>query len=217
MQLRVRHPQLELALPIRGGKRRGAGRKPKGARAGVSHHGRPKLTLHHPAHVTLRVREHVWNLRSQRCWHLIEAALAVCRQRGLMRVTHVSVQGNHIHMIVEAEDNGALARAMKGFQVRLARALNRLMSRSGAVFADRYHFHVLRTPAEVRNALAYVLDNFAGHARRRGEALGPDWRDRFAMSMTVDDSSRSGTGVPLSAPQTWLLRCASATSTGVEK
>jgi len=214
MQVRVRHPQLELALPVRGGKRRGAGRKPKGGRSGVSHHGRPRLACHHPVHVTVRVKEHVWNLRSQRCFRQIEGALAVCRERGFIRVTHVSVQGNHIHMIVEAEDNGALARGMKGFQVRLARSLNRLMSRSGAVFADRYHFHVLRTPAEARNALAYVLDNFAAHARRRGEALGPDWRDRFAMSAMADDSSQAGTGVPLAPPQTWLLRCASATGTG---
>jgi hypothetical protein len=41
-------------------------------------------------------------------------------------------------MIVEAPDAESLGRAMKGLEVRMARALNRLMDRRGPVFADRY-------------------------------------------------------------------------------
>ncbi|HEX8113061.1 MAG TPA: hypothetical protein VF516_35265, partial [Kofleriaceae bacterium] len=39
----------------RGGKRRGAGRPPKGMRAGSSHQQRPYLHARYPVHVTLRV------------------------------------------------------------------------------------------------------------------------------------------------------------------
>ena len=58
----------------------------------------------------------------------------------------------------------------------MARALNRVMSRRGAVFASRFHAHVLRTPREVRHALAYVLGNHAVHAERAGRpaAAVPD-------------------------------------------
>jgi hypothetical protein len=38
----------------RGGKRRGAGRKPKGRRAGSPHKARPELKARHPVHVVLR-------------------------------------------------------------------------------------------------------------------------------------------------------------------
>ena len=85
-----------------------------------------------------------------------------------MRVIHFSVQGNHIHLIAEAADADSLARAMKGLQVSVARALNKVMKRRGRVFADRYHAHVLSSPLEAANAIQYVLDNWKHHARRDG-------------------------------------------------
>jgi putative transposase len=191
-------PQLSLELRQHGGKRRGAGRKPNGTRAGVSHHGRPAVSRHHAAHVTLRVRDHVWNLRSRRCFRIVEAALAASRERGLMRVVHFSVQGNHLHTIVEAENAEALAEGMKGLQVRLARALNRLMDRRGPVFADRYHAHILRTPAEVRHAIAYVLGNHRSHMERIGATSTVDDVDPF--------SSAAEAGASATSPaRSWLL------------
>src|SRR5215467_10466774 len=50
----------------RGGKRRGAGRPPKGTRAGSPHKERPYLHARYPVHVTLRVVGAVGNLR-RRC------------------------------------------------------------------------------------------------------------------------------------------------------
>src|SRR5438552_8044085 len=55
-----------------GGKRKGAGR-PRGER--VSHHQRPRFAKQTPAHVTLRVRRHVWNLRSRRAYRRIAECL----------------------------------------------------------------------------------------------------------------------------------------------
>jgi len=152
-------------------------------------------------HVTCRVRDTVWNLRSRRCFRVIEAALAGSRDRGLIRVVRFSVQGNHLHLVVEAADAAALARGMKGLAVRIARALNRLMAARGAVFADRYHAHVLRTPAEVRNALAYVAHNHGNHMERIGSAAGCGAEDPYS-SESLDGR------VVTSAPRTWLLAIA---------
>jgi hypothetical protein len=52
---------------------------------------------------------------------------------------------------------------MQGLCIRLAKNINRLSGRDGTVFADRYHAHVLKTPAEVRNAVHYVLYNKQKH------------------------------------------------------
>jgi hypothetical protein len=102
-----------------------------------------------------------------------------------------SVQGNHLHLIVEADSNEALSRAMQGLCIRLAKSLNAMMRRAGAVFADHYHSRLLRTPAELVNAIRYVLGNAAHHFGRRR-------RDPFS-SATVRD------GV-LARPVGWLLR-----------
>ena len=94
--------------------------------------------------------------------------------------------GNHVHLIVEAPDRKALARAMKGLGVRIARALNRLMKRSGRVIADRYHAHILKTPSEVRHARNYLTTNAHRH-------YGTPTPDPYVSVAAVV------------APRTWLL------------
>src|SRR4051794_38709652 len=80
--------------------------RPSGNR--VSHHGRERFEKPTPVHVTARMRGHVWNLRSKRAYTRIGACLeGMSRQFGL-RVIEYSVLGNHIHFIVEADDNVAL-------------------------------------------------------------------------------------------------------------
>ncbi len=192
--------QLPLDLRTWGGNRKRAGRKPKGARAGVGHLKRPRLSRHHPVHVTWHMMPHVWNLRSRRSFRVLSDAFAQgCDRRGF-RLVHFSVQGNHLHLVVEAPDEVRLARGLQGLAVRIARRLNRMMGRTGKVFADRYHGHVLRTPAEVARAVAYVLGNFFVHALRRGERVDETVTDEYSSAVVAE------TGPPLVAPpQTWLL------------
>jgi REP element-mobilizing transposase RayT len=187
--------QLALKLPRRGGKRRGAGRKPKGRRALVSHHARPRFEKPSAVQVTLRVAGHVWNLRSRRCFGLIEDCLAKARERFGLRVIEFTVLGNHLHLVVEADSDEALSRGMQGLNIRVARALNRLMERKGHVFADHYHSRLLRTPTELVNAIAYVLGNAAHH-------YGESGRDPFS-SEAYEARHRQKI---LSHPRTWLLR-----------
>lgn len=178
--------QQELPLPHRGGTRRGAGRKRIALRPNVPHRRRQRFrrgTLH----VTVRVRAEVWNLRTHRCFRALRRSFARGCDRFGFRLVHFSVQGNHIHLVVEAPDAVALSRAMKGLEVRMARALNKVMRRRGPVFADRYHAHLLLWPRETRYALRYVLENRTVHAHRDGRPppLGVDpccsdsWREHW--------------------------------------
>ena len=197
----ARTKQLLLPLPTWGGKRRGAGRKPKSERPGVPHVSRPLLSKHHPVHVTWRMLPHVWNLRSRRSFRELSAAFAEACNRAGFRLIHFSVQGNHLHLIVEASDAERLSRGLQGLAVRTARGLNRMMGRTGKVFADRFHQHVLRSPAEVARAVAYVLGNFVVHALRRGEPVSATGPDGYSSARPRE------TGPPLVAPaQSWLLR-----------
>jgi REP element-mobilizing transposase RayT len=209
---RARARQAEIEFRTHGGKRRGAGRKPAGEHAGVSHRARPALSGREPVLVTLKVRAHVWNLRTERAMERLEKAFLAARDRFGMRIVHYSVQRDHIHLGVEAEDARSLSRGMQGLCVRIARALNAMMGTRGPVFADRYHAHVLRTPTETRNGIAYLLLNGRkhGHAPRTRGWLDPfssarafdGWKERVEAHRCARASERPP---PVCAPRTWLL------------
>jgi len=174
--------QTELAFRTWGGRRNGAGRKRKDGRLGkgMPHTPRPALARRFPLHITWRMRRGVWNLRTRRCFSALGKALSAGGDKFGFRLVHYAVLRDHIHFLVEAQDERALSRGMKGLGVRVARALNRVMQRRGNVVAERYHARILRMPTEVRHARNYL----------RG-LLGPD---PFASATA------------LIAPKTWLLR-----------
>jgi REP element-mobilizing transposase RayT len=166
-----------------------------------------------PVHLTLRVAKHVWNLRTRRCFSVIHRAFckagAVGVAREGFRLIHYSVQGNHLHLLVEADDRAALMRGAKGLSVRLARALNGVMGRNGHVFADRYHVQLLTGPARVRWALRYVLCNARKHASQRGERYSAGWLDPFSSARFFDGWRGGDQPEPsddsISHPRSWLL------------
>jgi hypothetical protein len=159
--------QGELAFPNRwGGRRKGAGRPRKKGKRNVEHRIRPPVAHRFPVHVSIRLEEGVRNLRKLPCLRVIEKAFNGARGRFGLRLNHFTVQSNHLHLIVETTDRVALGRGIKGLNVRIAKGLNRLMGRHGKVVGDRYHAHILKTPAEVRNAVHYVVGNLKKHTGR---------------------------------------------------
>jgi REP element-mobilizing transposase RayT len=135
---------------------------------------------------------------------VLERAFSRGAERFGFRLVHFSIQSNHLHLLAEATDRRSLWRGMQGLLVRIARALNKLWTRRGKVFGDRYHARALRTPREVRFALVYVLHN----ARRHGvRVLGIDvyssgpWFDGWVEACTPP--ARAAPGV---WARTWLLR-----------
>jgi REP element-mobilizing transposase RayT len=186
--------QLPLPMKVRthGGVREGAGRKPNGRRPLVSHLARPHFDKITPAHVTLRIAADVPSLRSSRRFAKVRACLVAARGRFGLRLVEFSVLGNHLHLIVEADSSGALSSGMQGLTIRVAKAVNAMLARSGRVFADHYHSRLLQTPTELTRAIRYVIDN-AGHHYGEGGA------DRFS-------SRGPGALDALSCPRGWLLR-----------
>ena len=159
--------QLSLAeVSTHGGPRKGAGRKPKDpvARRNVLHRTRPAHRSELPAHITLRRAKGLPDFRSQRLRELLERAIRDTRREGF-RITHYSVQSDHVHVIVEADDPTSLTNGMRSFAVRIAMRVNRriLGRRAGRVWGDRYHRRDLTTPREVRSVLVYVLANHLKH------------------------------------------------------
>jgi putative transposase len=180
----------------------------------VLHRRRAELPTPRPAHVTLRVRRGVPSLRSQRLVQEFRRSLQSGCERDDFRVLHYSLQRDHAHFVVEADSREALACGMKSIGARLARAVNRVFRRAGAVLDGRYHLRLLGTPREVRAALAYVLLNARKHWRQRhGEAppvrldaaSSARWFDGWINRGTWSDDSRD-TGPEVATARTWLAR-----------
>jgi REP element-mobilizing transposase RayT len=174
----------------------------------MPHLSRERFASRHPCHVTFRVREDVPSLRTVRFVREFERSLRQIRRRPGCRVVQYSIQGNHVHMLVEAAGPDALGRGMKSVGARLARAVNRVFRRRGPVLADRYHLRALKTPREVRNALAYVLLNARRHAGPRASKLGavdPASSARWFEGWKREIASARDAPTVAQA-HTWLLR-----------
>jgi REP element-mobilizing transposase RayT len=204
--------QMSLRYPTWGGKRRGAGRPRRSARPLVPHQRRARVPGRFPLHITITVCEHVPDLRGRFVLPLIEAVLARYKDRAGFRIVHYSVQGNHIHLIVEAPGGrDAVARAMKAIKVSIARRLNKLTFSEGTVWADRYHDSILDKPRKVRNALGYVLNNGRRHRVRGAWRRHRDRVDPCSSAEVFEGwkwpvrRERDGPP-PVASPGTWLLQ-----------
>jgi REP element-mobilizing transposase RayT len=159
--------------------------------------------------VTLKVREGLRSLRDVRLVRALEGAFRGGCERAGFRLTHYAILGDHVHLVVEADDRRALGRGMMGIGARLARAVNRVLGHRGGVLRDRYHLRVLKTPREVRRALAYVLLNARKHLGARAPRVG---RIDPASSGAWADVWRAGvvalarSPAPVAPARSWLLR-----------
>jgi hypothetical protein len=155
-------------------------------------------------HLTLRAARGLPSLRSDRLFAPVRGALVAARgSRTGLRVVHFSVQTDHVHLIVEAPSREALCRGAKGLSIRLSRAINGAIGRTGRVWGDRYHVTELATPRQVRHALVYVLMNFKKHIP------GSHGLDPRSSAAVFDGWNHAlpppAAPLPLPTARTWLL------------
>ncbi len=228
---RTRHVQQQMVFRTWGGKRKRAGRKQVNERKSQPHRVRPEIRPSTVVLVSLRVAPNVRRLRRRDAYRALRQAMLVVLARTDFRIVHVSIQGNHVHLLLEAESKLALARGMQAFQISAARRLNQVdiddagHARRGPVFPDRYHVEVVTTPTHARHSLAYVLNNWRRHKEDRAPfaktwAVDPyssagrftGWYEGADAANCVDPRTRRAwpdlddEPLPVCPPQTWLLR-----------
>jgi len=182
----------EVVERTHGGKREGAGRKKSPLRRrDPPHRVRPELSRRHPVHVVLRTEEGIRRLRQGVMYRAVRRVLGRYLGHSDFRVVHISIQHNHLHLLVEAADRHVLTRRMQSFAINAARAINRAhggRGRLGKVFAYRYHATQITTPRQARHALAYVLNNWRKHRQDLGS------RRAFEAALDPYSSGISFTG-----------------------
>ena len=239
---RKRHEQMELLNKSGSGKarrprtprrvkpgeapKRKRGRPIKGERAGSRHKKRTAFKASEPIHVVLRVEKALGRLRRRDIYHAVRGATLVVASREDFRIVHISIQGTHIHLLVEAEGKKALGRGMQAFQISAAKRMNAVVKRvdpktqeskrrRGKVFSDRYHAEVISSRRQARHALAYVLNNWRKHREDRDLSFNVDpYSSGFTFrgwKVFADPSftwAAPATYEPMVVwePKTWLLR-----------
>ncbi|HTJ41162.1 MAG TPA: transposase [Kofleriaceae bacterium] len=207
-----RGPQKSLDLRARnrdGTLRKKRGPKPDPRRRDPHHVSRPEISARYPVHVVLRTRPEVGNLRRWHAYRAIRRAIALCSARHDYRVVHASIQSNHLHLLVEADDKRALARGMQGFAICAAKRLNRELRRAGGeVFPFRYHATPVTNPTQARNAIAYILNNWRRH---RADLHAPFRIDPFSSGFAfhgwrdAHDEAPRTVPLPVVRATSWLL------------
>lgn len=223
-RLRKKHVQQQFEYRTRGGKRKGAGRPRKGERSSEKHKPRAEVNPNHPLHVTTRMCAGLGSMRKRDIFRAVRAATIVVFERAGFHIVELSIQYNHLHLLVEAADKDALSDGMQAFLISAAKRINAALSRRtgtrrvGSVFADRYHANPLTTPRQVRNAIAYVLNNFRRHREDRAP-FATNWKvDPYSTgvyfagwaelgeSATLYTPPRQYSGLLARRAETWLLR-----------
>jgi REP element-mobilizing transposase RayT len=195
-----------------GGARPGAGRPRIRHKHDPSHAKRPVHKAQIPSHITLRMVGDVGRLRKWKLYRAAKRAALLAGETDVFRIVHMSIQGNHVHMIVEAADEKVLATGVQRFEILLAKSINRVLARKGKVIEFRYHRVDISTPRQMRNALSYVLNNWRRHREDvttpgAENALIDPYSTAWAFDGWADlDELPSWDRLPSAEPTTWLLR-----------
>lgn len=139
--------------PNWGGRRPGAGRKPKGKHARVSHKARPQFSGRTALLVVLRFEARI-DLGARRVREAIQAALEEGRGRLGFHLVEARLRGSQLLLLAEAEGTRGLSRGIQGLSVRIARSINRELAKDGPLFADHFEAKLLRSQKDLEAALA---------------------------------------------------------------
>ncbi len=195
---------LKLEQSRHGGRRKGSGRKRVRSK-GVAHRVREKVSYRSAQHVNMKYRAAI---RNKVCLKILKRAILNARRHGL-RVIHYSLKSNHIHFILEAQNNEILTRGLRSLTITFAKGLKK-----GRVQIERYHLHILRGVRETKNAVHYVVFN-----QQRHTGLKKAYVDEYSSLGTIKDLGKLAREARMSimqrkmaslnfldGPISWILR-----------
>jgi len=172
----------------------------------VPHVTRPEIRG--AAHVVLRICRGLPWLRTPKTYRVLERSFRNGKSKSGFRLIEYSVQQDHLHLVVEADDRRRLARGLQGLMIRIAKSLNRFWRRRvGRVFADRYFALALVKRMQLWRTLRYVLQNGRKHgARSAKDRPDPYSSGRWFLRWCTLDPLRRPLRIPaVERPHTFEL------------
>ncbi|MGZ3789435.1 MAG: transposase [Bacteriovorax sp.] len=145
---------------------KGAGR-PAIHDVGIRHTRRPFLKRPSSLHLTVKIKRNKADLKNKSILSLLKRAILNARRQGL-KVIHYSLEYDHVHLLIEAENNHILGKGMQAFGVTLSKTINRMRKLKGGVYKHRYHFRQISGTRELRNVMNYIFTNGLKHKTAKG-------------------------------------------------
>lgn len=138
-----------------------AGRKPIHD-SGIRHTSRPLLKRAASLHLTIKVLRNKAEIKNKSVLKLLKHAIQRARLQGL-KVIHYSLEYDHVHLLIEADNNASLGKGMQALGVTMAKGINRLKRLKGAVYKHRYHFRQISSPRQLKYVMNYIFKNGMKH------------------------------------------------------
>lgn len=142
-----------------------AGRPAKHDKA-IRHIERPIFYKTRSFMITIKVKKNKAEIRNKTVLSLLKRAIMNARRQGL-KVIHFTLEYDHAHFLIEADNHIILAKGMQSLGVTLAKAINKARKQSGTVYKNRYHFNRITTPRQLRNVMNYIFTNGRKHGRTK--------------------------------------------------
>lgn len=138
---------------------------------GIRHTHRPVFKKPASLHLTIKIAKEKSNLKNKEVLSILKRAILNSRKMGL-RVIHFTLEYDHIHLLIEAENNHLLGKGMQSFGVTLSKAINKLKKTSGQVYRHRYHFRKITSARQLKNVMNYIFRNGLKHGTSAGIVTG---------------------------------------------
>ena len=169
---------------------KGAGR-PAVHDRGIRHIARDQIKKNTALHLTIKIEGKKAGLKNKSTLKALHRAILKARLLGL-RILHYTLEYDHVHFLLEADNNEVLGRGMQSFGISFSKGINKIKQMNGRVFKTRYHFRKLKTPTEIKNVLNYILGNGVKH-KHSSSILNP-----YNSLMGINDFSKLYPGFEIS-------------------
>ncbi len=110
-------------------------------------------------HVTSRVNNREMLLEPDRAKKLFEKVLYRAKKKYSFSIEHFTIMNNHIHLILQPQDNESLSRIMQWILSVYALVYNRNTGRSGHFWGERFFSVVLNSLQQYMHAYEYISNN----------------------------------------------------------
>jgi len=129
---------------------------------GIRHTCRPLIKKSTPLHLTIKVRSNKADIQNKIILKALHRAIMRARIQGL-KVLHYALEYNHVHLLIEADNNKLLHKGMQAFGITIAKAINKFKSNKGTVYKHRYHFRQISSLRDFKNVMNYIFQNGMKH------------------------------------------------------
>ncbi|MGZ3787001.1 MAG: transposase [Bacteriovorax sp.] len=129
---------------------------------GIRHTSRPFLKKPSSLHLTVKIKKNKAEMKNKSVFSLLKRAILNARRQGL-KVIHYSLEYDHVHLLIEAENNHILGKGMQAFGGTFSKAINRMRKLKGGVYKHRYHFRKISSARELKNVMNYIFTNGLKH------------------------------------------------------